>query len=93
LHSILERIDADGLLLNTLDRPAAEAWVKPAGPNQLKIILDFLKGAEIVNYQPTPHSGTMQQNDLVTRLVSTIRRRPHSIQDVSQIAGVDAETQ
>jgi wyosine [tRNA(Phe)-imidazoG37] synthetase (radical SAM superfamily) len=92
LKSILERIDADGLLLNTLDRPAAEAWVNPAGPEQLKIISDFLKGAEIVNYQPKPHAGAMRQNDLVTRLVSTIRRRPYTIQDVSQIVGVDAET-
>ncbi len=91
-RSIIDKIHADGILLNTLDRPAAEGWVKPAGYKQLKIISDFLKGAEIVNYQPTPHAGAVQQNDLVTRLVSTIRRRPCTIEDVSQIVGEDAET-
>ncbi len=92
LKSILERIDADGLLLNTLDRPAAEDWVDPIGPKQLKNISDFLKGAEIVKYQPKPPAGAMRHNDLMTRLVSTIRRRPYTIQDVSQIMGVDVET-
>jgi wyosine [tRNA(Phe)-imidazoG37] synthetase (radical SAM superfamily) len=92
LKSILQRIDADGLLLNTLDRPAAEDWVSPIGSKQLKKISDFLKGAEIVNYQPRPPAGAMQHHDLVTRLVSTIRRRPYTVQDMSQIMGVDVET-
>ena len=92
MKSILARIDADGLLLNTLDRPAAEDWVSPLEPKALKNISDFLKGAEIVNYQPNPPAGAMQHHDLVTRLVSTIRRRPYTVQDVSQIMGVDVET-
>jgi len=45
-------MDAEGLLLSTLDRPATEGWVEPVGPKELKNISDFLKGAEIVNNQP-----------------------------------------
>ena len=90
--SNLKRIDADGLMLNTIDRPAAEDWVDPIGPKQLKNISDFLKGAEIVNYQPRLPAGARRHADLVTRLVSTIRRRPYTVQDVSQIMGVDVDT-
>jgi wyosine [tRNA(Phe)-imidazoG37] synthetase (radical SAM superfamily) len=92
MKPILARIDADGLLLNTLDRPAAEDWVNPIGPKQLKNISDFLKGAEIVNYQHRPPAGEIRHTDLVARLVSTIRRRPYTVQDVSQIMGVGVET-
>jgi len=60
-------------MLNTIDRPAAEDWVVPIDPMQLKNISDFLKGAEIVNYQRRPLAGARQHADLVTRLVSTIR--------------------
>ncbi len=78
--------------MNTLNRPATEDWIDPIGTKQLKNISDFLKGAEIVNYQLRPFAGAMRQNDLMTRLVSTIRRRPYTIQDVSQIMGIDVET-
>lgn len=84
VNASLERIDADGLLLNPLDRPAAEDWIDPIEPKQLKNISDFLKGAEIVNYQPRPPAGTKRHHDLMTRLGSTIRRRPDTVQDVSE---------
>jgi len=60
-------------MLNTLDRPSAEDWVDPIDPMQLKNISDFLKGAEIVNYQRRPLAGARRHANLVTRLVSTIR--------------------
>jgi hypothetical protein len=34
----------------------------------------------------------MRHRDRMTRLFSTIRRRPDTVQDVSQIIGVDVET-
>ena len=79
-------------MLNTLDRPAAEDWGDAINPKQLKNISDFLKGAEDVNYHPRPPAGVMQHHDLVTRLVPTICRRPYTVQDVSQIMGMDVET-
>jgi hypothetical protein len=88
----LKRIDADGLMLNTIDRPAAEDWVDPIGPKQLKNISDFLKGAEIVNYQPRLPAGARRHADLVTRLVSTIRRRASTARDGSQMMAVDVQT-
>jgi wyosine [tRNA(Phe)-imidazoG37] synthetase (radical SAM superfamily) len=89
MRSILSKIDADGLLLNTLDRPATEDWVQRAGDQQLKDISVFLKGAEIVNYQPMLPVTAERHDDLVARLVSTVRRRPYTAEDVAQIVGVD----
>lgn len=92
MKSILEQIEADGILLNTLDRPAAEEWVQPIGSKQLKVISDFLEGAEVVKYQSVqPHKAT-RHKDLVTRLVSTVRRRPYTALDVAQIMGLDVKT-
>jgi len=79
-------------MLNTIDRPAAEDWVDPIDPMQLKNISDFLKGAEIVNYQRRPLAGARRHADLVTRLVSTIRRRRSTVRDVSQMMTVDVQT-
>jgi wyosine [tRNA(Phe)-imidazoG37] synthetase (radical SAM superfamily) len=92
LKIILRRIDADGLLLNTLDRPGAEDWVEPTGPKRLKDISDFLEGAEIVKYKSAPPETVVRGEDLMARLVSTVRRRPYTAQDVSRIIGLDVES-
>ena len=92
LKKILDRIHADGVLLNTLDRPGTEGWVEPVGPNRLKDISDFLEGAEIVRYKPVQPEIEARHEDLMARLVSTFRRRPYTARDVSQIIGLDVET-
>ena len=91
MKALVERIDPDGVLLNTLDRPAAEAWVQPIGSNQLKAISDFFEDAEIVKYRSTVCDKGLRNEDMMARLVTTVRRRPYTIQDMSQIMGIDAE--
>ena len=92
LKKILKRIDADGVLLNTLDRPGTEVWVQPVGQNRIKKISDFLEGAEIVKYTSVEPEMAMRHEDLMARLVSTFRRRPYTARDVSRIIGLDLET-
>jgi wyosine [tRNA(Phe)-imidazoG37] synthetase (radical SAM superfamily) len=92
LKAALKRIRADGILLNTLDRPGTEAWVRPVEPNRLKNISDFFEGAEIVTYRATPPETSVGHEDLLERIVSTVRRRPYTAQDVSRIMGLDVET-
>lgn len=92
IKNIVGRIHADGVLLNTLDRPGTESWVEPVGSNRLKYISDFLEGAEIVKYKPVQAEIEARHEDLMARLVSTIRRRPYTARDVSQIIGLDVET-
>jgi wyosine [tRNA(Phe)-imidazoG37] synthetase (radical SAM superfamily) len=92
IKKIFQQIDADGILLNTLDRPGTEAWVQPVGSNRLKEISDFLGSAEIVKYETRLPNREMHQEDLIERLVSTVRRRPYTVQDASRIIGLDVET-
>jgi wyosine [tRNA(Phe)-imidazoG37] synthetase (radical SAM superfamily) len=92
MKKLLGRVDADGILINTLDRPAAEAWVDSVSPEKLKEISDFLEDAEIVNYQSVPSRTTVRHDDLEARLVSAVKRRPYTALDVSKITGIDIET-
>lgn len=92
LKPLISKIDADGILLNTLDRPAAEEWVRPVGANRLKKISDFLEEAEIVKYRSAAPAIESHRADMITRLVATVRRRPYTVQDMSQIMGLGVET-
>lgn len=92
IKSVLKRIRADGLLLNTLDRPGTEAWVRPVETDRLKNISDFLEGAEIVTYRASPPEAAVGHEDFLERLVATVRRRPYTARDVSRIMGLDVET-
>ncbi|WP_170302166.1 radical SAM protein [Desulfosarcina widdelii] len=93
LKEILRRIDSKGIVVNTLDRPGTQGWVRPVESNRLRIISEFLGNAEVVKYpscnQPV---GERRHGDLMARLVDTVRRRPYTARDVSQIMGLDVET-
>ena len=92
IKDIFAQIEADGILLNTLDRPAPETWVQPVGANQLETISDFFENTEVITYSTQRAAGMKQHGDLTERLVDTVRRRPYTVLDVSQIMGVNVET-
>lgn len=92
LRTILGDIDAHGVILNTLDRPGTESWVQPVAAGKLKDISDFLEGAEIVKYGSAAPEKAIGHEDLLARLIETVRRRPYTAQDVSLIMGLDVET-
>ena len=87
MKQLIEKIHADGFVLNTLDRPAPETWVHPVGANQLQTISEILGNTDIVTYSAQQSAGMQQHKDLTERLVETIRRRPYTVLDVSQIIG------
>ena len=91
IKTMFAQIDADGILLNTLDRPAPEAWVQPVETDRLQTISDFLENTEVVTYSTQQPVAMAQHGDLTERLVETIRRRPYTVLDVSQIMGVNVE--
>ena len=92
MKAMLGRVGAEGILINTLDRPAAEAWVDPVSPEKLKEISDFLEDAEIVNDRSVPSGRATRCDDLEARLVSAVKRRPYTVLDVSKMTGIDVET-
>ena len=93
LKEIFQSIDAKGIVVNTLDRPGTQGWVCPVDSNRLRIISEFLGNAEVVKYPSCnlPVGGG-RHGDLMARLVETVRRRPYTARDVSQIMGLDIET-
>ena len=93
LKEIFQRIDAKGIVVNTLDRPGTQGWVCPVDSNRLRAISEFLGNAEVVKYPSCNHPvGERRHGDLMDRLVDTVRRRPYTARDVSQIMGLDVET-
>ena len=66
--------------------------MQPVGPKQLKEISDFLEDAEIVQYRSAVSGKGSRHKEMMARLVATVRRRPYTIQDMSQIMGLDAAT-
>jgi len=89
MRTILDGIAAGGVILNTLDRPGAEDWVQPVAPGTLDEISVFFKDAEKIRHDPVCRTRGTPDDDLLQRLVATIRRRPHTAADVSSIMGMD----
>jgi wyosine [tRNA(Phe)-imidazoG37] synthetase (radical SAM superfamily) len=94
LRAAIERICPDRVQLNTLDRPGAERWVKPASPAQLEEIgrilgLSGVEAVEPVRYELSAGS-TMpgQWSDDVARVHELIRRRPCTLEDICASTGL-----
>ncbi len=92
LKNALAAINPDKIQLNTLDRPGTESWVKPADASELADIAEYLFHAEIVKYN-RPHgsdrNNQIRMKDITQSLLSTIKRRPCTAQDISQVLGLN----
>lgn len=90
LRDILREIRPDRVQLNTLDRPGTEAWVRPAGREELKRILDILDcpSAEPVGPPGHPAAGSTDAGDPAAQVGAMIRRRPCTIDDIAAATGL-----
>ncbi len=86
-----EMIRHDEIHLNTLDRPAAEKGIEPAGREVLERALDILKplnvkiiGKPAEREFPSPATEAVRES-----ILATLRRRPSTIEDLSTTLGVD----
>ena len=87
------KIRPDKIQLNTIDRPGVEKWIEPASIKKMLDIKAILEpfSVEIVNKgnqdQETPHVI----KDITDAVVSTIARRPSTLQDLSKALGAASE--
>ncbi len=88
LKQVLNLIQPDNVHLNTLDRPGAESWVVPAEKKSLVEIAKYLHHADMICDHPPEQKGHFCEEGLYERLLSTIRRRPCTGEDISQILGI-----
>jgi wyosine [tRNA(Phe)-imidazoG37] synthetase (radical SAM superfamily) len=90
LKGAIERISPDRVQLNTVDRPPAEGWVRPAADAELERIRDVLgrSGIEIIS-RTLPVSRTMVPAGEAGGMIrATLRRRPSTVEDLVRTTGM-----
>jgi wyosine [tRNA(Phe)-imidazoG37] synthetase (radical SAM superfamily) len=83
----LLKLRPDRLQLNTLDRPGTEDWVMPASKARMDEIASFLGGEVIAHFSPRTQVPSFSR-DVEQSIMSTLSRRPCTIQDLSKSMGL-----
>ncbi len=87
IKNAIEKIKPDRVQLNTLDRPGTENWVMPAKKEDIEKIASFLNAETIANFKPRKKIESFSK-DIEDNVISTLRRRPCTARDLSEILGV-----
>jgi wyosine [tRNA(Phe)-imidazoG37] synthetase (radical SAM superfamily) len=93
LSKAIERIKPDIVQLNSLDRPGAEAWVKPAGIRALQRVRSFMTArldmpVEIIAKVHAEQVELPVPEEMEQAIASTLSRRPSTAEDLSEILGM-----
>ncbi len=86
----IERIRPDKVQLNTLDRPGAAMWVRPAEKKRLREIAALITAAPVEIIDDLPSRETVGSFHMRTSefILSMIRRRPCTLDDLTRITGL-----
>ncbi|MFH2218806.1 MAG: radical SAM protein [Pseudomonadota bacterium] len=90
IKETLSSLQPDRIQLNTLDRPGTEGWIRPLDGSALKGIAAHLYNAEIIEDVETIKTARIPDEDPSERILSTIKRRPCTVEDVSKSLGIQA---
>lgn len=87
------RIRPDSVQINSLDRPGAEEWVKPAGRDDLVSLRDWFAPlkVEIIGRPAERVYRDRHVNDMMKEIISILRRRPSTLDDLQLALGSDRE--
>ncbi len=91
IKQVIRKIHPDRIQVNTLDRPGTESWVKPLEKKELMDIATYLYDAEIIAEFDLENHGQVYIDNLYERLLATIKRRPCTAEDISQLLGVQVK--
>jgi len=80
-------IGANRIQINSLDRPSTEEWVRPTKGAVLERIASIL-GGEAVGKPSDVVGHDSFSEDALDKIVSTIRRRPCTADDLAKILGI-----
>jgi len=86
----VDRIDPDRVQLNTLDRPAAEGWVRAASGAELEAVKRALgrPGIEISGHQRSVSRAVLANTGSADLIRATLSRRPSTVEDLVQTTGL-----
>lgn len=91
IKKTLSLIYPDKIQLNTLDRPGAESWIKPVSKKNLLDAASYLNRADVIkNLDSRPTAGALNKDDC-NYLLSIIKRRPCTAEDISRISDSNLE--
>jgi len=92
LREAILRIRPDAIQLNTLDRPGVLQDLRSATAEELQQVIDLLDlpHIEVIASAPQRHTGAAYRRDTEAAIVSTIARRPCTLEDLSEILGLQA---
>ena len=87
------KINPDKIQINSLDRPGAETWVEPVSREELLSIQEFFRplDAEIIGKPAERAYAERNTNDLVKSVISILRRRPSTMDDLLTALGAGEE--
>jgi len=90
LKNTIMKINPDSVQLNTLDRPGTESWLAPASKQKLEEIADFFKPlpVEIIAKFKSRNKVTSYHKNIEQQIIETIKRRPCTDKDLSEILGI-----
>ncbi len=90
IKEAIEKIRPFKVQLNRLDRPGTEKWVDTIPWNRLVEIKNFLSplSVEIVGKPAADSSVSLKKNEIAHAVISTLKRRPSTIEDLMQTLGL-----
>ena len=90
LNKTIIDISPDQVQLNTLDRPGTESWIEPITKNRMEKIADFFKPlpVEIIAKFQSRNIIRSYQKDVEQQIIETIKRRPCTDKDLSEMLGI-----
>jgi len=91
IRNTIDKIGAENIFLNSLDRPGTERWVLPADKKTLAGIKDSIYKSDIIQHSDNGAAYGKRLKDYGPDIISTLRRRPCTLEDISQITGVNIE--
>jgi len=90
LKNVIKDIAPDQVQLNTLDRPGTEGWIEPVTKNRMEEIAELLKPlpVEIIAKFQSRNKIRSYQKDVEQQIIETIKRRPCTDKDLSEMLGI-----
>ncbi|HNW30823.1 MAG TPA: radical SAM protein [Spirochaetota bacterium] len=88
------KIRPDSVQVNSLDRPGAEVWVEPAGRKELESLRELFAPlkVEIIGRPAERVYEDRHVTDMMKEIISILRRRPSTLDDLRLALGSDRET-
>ncbi|MCK9225679.1 MAG: radical SAM protein [Candidatus Muirbacterium halophilum] len=90
MRKIVEKINPDSIQLNTLDRPGVLSDIYPASREMLENIKKSWKfdNIDIISRNNSNSKVNIVQDNVDETILSTIKRRPCTLEDLEEILGI-----